>query len=166
MISPTYGEVNIDKVMEIMKKFYDSVKGKDAEAEFEIIVGTDSQNFSANTKMVVVVAMVSEGHGGIYFYDIKWIGRVSDVRTKLHIETQESLEMADKIIYSVEEKEEITDMFADCGFSIHVDAGKSRKGKTRELIPELVGWINACGFSCRIKPESYVASGIANAISK
>ena len=51
-------------------------------------------------------------------------------------------------------------------FSIHVDAGVSPHGKTRELIPELVGWIKSCGYDCETKPYSWVASCIADKISK
>jgi predicted RNase H-related nuclease YkuK (DUF458 family) len=57
-------------------------------------------------------------------------------------------------------------MFLTCPIIIHVDAGNSVKGKTRALIPELVGWIRACGYDVRTKPESFVASTIADRISK
>ena len=56
--------------------------------------------------------------------------------------------------------------FLTCPIIIHVDAGNSVKGKTRALIPELVGWIRACGYDVRTKPESFVASTIADRISK
>ncbi|MBR4734133.1 MAG: hypothetical protein IK081_15370, partial [Lachnospiraceae bacterium] len=36
----------------------------------------------------------------------------------------------------------------------------------KELIPGLVGWIKACGYDCKVKPESYAASSIADRISK
>ena len=38
--------------------------------------------------------------------------------------------------------------------------------KTKELIPELVGWIKSCGYDCEVKPDSFVASSIADKISK
>ena len=57
-------------------------------------------------------------------------------------------------------------MFAECPLSIHVDAGNSDKGKTKALIPELVGWIRASGYDAKTKPESFVASTIADRISK
>ena len=51
-------------------------------------------------------------------------------------------------------------------FVIHVDAGNSPDGKTRELIPDIVGWIRSCGYDCVVKPDSYTASSIADRISK
>lgn len=50
--------------------------------------------------------------------------------------------------------------------AIHIDAGWNPDGKTRELIPELVGWIRGMGYSCECKPDAYVASTIADKISK
>nr|WP_130838469.1 ribonuclease H-like YkuK family protein [Lachnoclostridium sp. Marseille-P6806] len=47
-----------------------------------------------------------------------------------------------------------------------MDAGNSTNGKTKELIPELVGWIKACGYDCQVKSESFVAGTIADRIRK
>ena len=63
-------------------------------------------------------------------------------------------------------EESYKDLYDNIFFSIHVDAGRSDKGKTKELIPELVGWIKACGYDCEVKPDSYAASSIADKISK
>ena len=49
-------------------------------------------------------------------------------------------------------------------FSIHVDAGKN--GPSCKVIPEIVGWINACGYKAVIKPESVAACSIADKYSK
>ena len=51
-------------------------------------------------------------------------------------------------------------------FVFHIDAGWSPNGKTKELIPGLVGWIKACGYDCEVKPDAFVASTIADKISK
>ena len=66
----------------------------------------------------------------------------------------------------LEREKKYEEMFLSCPIIIHVDAGNSEKGKTRALIPELVGWIRACGYDVRTKPESFVASTIADRISK
>ena len=49
-------------------------------------------------------------------------------------------------------------------FSIHVDAGF--KGPTKEVIPEIVGWVKSLGYDVHVKPESFVASSIADKLSK
>ena len=48
-ISPTYGNVEYDTMIKIMREFYN--KHKDYSGSFNVIIGTDSQNFS-DTKMV------------------------------------------------------------------------------------------------------------------
>jgi hypothetical protein len=161
--SPTHGDLTIEQVPEKILLYFEKMKEYDS--KFSIIVGTDSQNFS-DTKMVSVIAVTCEGHGGIFFYNITRQPIIKDVRTKLHIETEESLELASELVRLIEDKEEYEELYMNCSFAIHIDAGNSEKGKTKELIPELVGWIKACGYDCEVKPNSYVASSIADKISK
>ena len=142
--SPTYGKLHIEQIPDKILTFYlDHTK---YDAPVHIIVGTDSQNFD-DTKIVSVVAVICEGHGGMFFYEITRRALIRDVRTK-------------------ENDKKYEEMYLNCPIAIHVDAGNSRNGKTRELIPELVGWIRACGYDCSIKPDSFVASTIADRISK
>ncbi len=160
--SQTYGDLELKQIPEKLLDYYNRMKHYDT--EFSIIVGTDSQNFS-DTKMVSVITMICEGHGGIYFYEVTRQPLIRDVRTKLHIETHASLNVATELISLLEDKV-FEDLFMDCHFSIHIDAGHSNRGKTKELIPELVGWIKSCGYDCEVKPDSFVASSIADKISK
>lgn len=161
--SQTYGNIEIENIPEKIRIYYEQMK-KFGSA-FKIIVGTDSQNFS-DTKMVTVIAIICEGHGGIFFYEITRQPIIRDVRTKLHVETNESLRIATQLVDLMEDNKEYEEVYLNSTFSIHVDAGKSEKGKTKELIPELVGWIKSCGYACEVKPESFVASSIADKISK
>jgi predicted RNase H-related nuclease YkuK (DUF458 family) len=154
--------IDFKDIPDAMLNFYNSHKDL---GEISIIFGTDSQNFS-RTKMVEVIAMICKGRGGIFFYQITTMDLVRNVRQKLHIETQTSLELADKTIELIENDNKYSDMFATCNFAVHVDAGNSERGKTKELIPELVGWVKACGYDCQTKPNSFVASSIADKISK
>lgn len=163
MISPTYGEVTEERLVEILNEYYQ--KNKHFGTEFNLTIGTDSQNFS-DTKVVVVIAIQCVGHGGIYFYEIKRVNRLQDVRSKLNFETNLSLLKANEILQIIEDNEEYDEFYMNTTFAIHVDAGFNPKGKTKELIPEIVGWIKACGYECVVKPDSYTASSIANKISK
>ena len=160
-ISPTHGAVDYRQMIEIMRKFYD--KHKTYCNDFNVIVGTDSQNFS-DTKMVSAIVLQCEGHGGIYFYKVERFPRIGDIRQKLNQETMLSLQYANELLDAMMELDE--EMFNAISFSIHIDAGHSANGKTKELIPSLVGWIHACGYECQVKPDSFAASTIANRISK
>ena len=171
--SHTYGNLRIEQIPDKILIFYkDHLQYG---MPVHIIVGTDSQNFD-DTKIVSVIAVICEGHGGIFFYEVtrKPIIKdevtrralIRDVRTKLHVETNDSLKVAETLVGIMEGNEIYEEMFLNCPIAIHVDAGNSRNGKTRELIPELVGWIKACGYDCSVKPDSFVASTIADRISK
>lgn len=153
MYSPTYGKISYEKMIDIIKDFIN----KSPQSTYNISVGTDSQNFDY-TKTVVVIAVYRVGNGGIFFYDIKNVKRITNISQKLFYETSNSLDIAVKLSETLE-KEGI-----DFGISIHVDAGKN--GKTAKLIPEIVGWIKACGFACETKPNSYAASSIADKYTK
>lgn len=163
MISPTYGEVELNEVVKIINDYF--IKNKYYNAPFHIVIGTDSQNFS-DTKVVAVIVAQCEGHGGIYFYNVERIDQIQDIRQKLNYETQTSLSYADELISIIETNEDYMDMFLNSTFTIHIDAGNSETGKTKELIPSLVGWIKSCGYDCAVKPDSFAASSVADKISK
>lgn len=135
-------------------------------AHYEVTVGTDSQNFD-KTKMVEVIALHRVGSGGIFFYRVNYVRRIDNLRQKIQEETQRSLSVADSLFGNIEADLsllglDLNDM--DIHFQIHCDVGYN--GSTKALIQEIVGWVQAMGYDCAIKPNSYAASGIANKYSK
>ena len=160
--SATYGQLKLQEIPAKIKDYYEKMKHYDT--PFQIVVGTDSQNFSY-TKIVSVICILCEGHGGIFFYKVTNVDRITNVRQKLHTETSLSLDVANELMGYLE-TEEYADVYCNSTFTIHIDAGHSDKGKTKELIPELVGWVKAVGYEVDVKPDSYVASSIADKISK
>ena len=161
--SYTYGSLRLEDIPEKLLVFYNAHKKFDC--PFQIIVGTDSQN-TYQTKIVNVVCIVCEGHGGVFFYQTIYHRLINDVRTKLQMETYDSLDITSNLVELLEKDNRYTEMYLNCPVIIHVDAGNSPKGKTKALIPELVGWVNASGYAARTKPESFVASTIADRLSK
>ena len=124
MISPTLGNVSLREAAAVIAKR----TGTAEPGQYDMVIGTDSQNFD-KTKVVLVVALHHVGHGGFFFYE----AGTYDYTRHLNL-------------------------------SIHVDAGLN--GPSRQVIPEIVGWITACGFAAVIKPDSYAACSIANKYSK
>ena len=157
MKSITHGDVEICEIAEIVKNYLIEKQGHSN----HIVIGTDSQNFS-DTKVVAVIAVYTEGKGGKFFYDITHIRKIMSVQQKLHMETAMSLEYADKLITGMNKLNFDYTKFASIG--IHVDAGYN--GPSGQVIPELIGWIKAMGYDVAVKPESFVASSIADRISK
>lgn len=135
-------------------------------AHYEFTVGTDSQNHS-RTKMVEVIAVHRQGNGGIYFYNIEYMRKISNLKQKISTETSRSLEIANGLVDKLElalYEYDIDINNLDLTFQIHCDIGQD--GKTSMLINEITKWVTACGYTCLIKPYSYTASGIANKYSK
>ncbi len=135
-------------------------------ANYEITVGTDSQNFD-RTKMVEVIAVHRIGKGGIFFYNISYINKINNLRQKITEETQRSLTIADGLLEELEislidHNIDINEL--NMNFQIHCDIGQ--EGKTKTLIKEITNWVTSLGYICLIKPDSYTASGIANKYSK
>ena len=162
-ISPTYGQIDFSEIPDRLLAFYE--RNLVHSSEYAIMIGSDSQNFDY-TKSVTVISIVCRGHGGIFFYEKTKLPLLRDVRSKLYSETQHSLETTTNLIEILEADEKYHEMYNNCPISIHVDAGNSEKGKTAPLIPEIVGWVHSLGYECHVKPDSFVASSIADKISK
>lgn len=162
--SQTYGKLNIEEIPEKLMKFYED--NKQYGTGFQIVIGTDSQNFDRKTKIVNVICILCEGHGGIFFHQDERVPQIRDVRTKLYKETQDSLQIADRLVELLEADQKYEEMYLSSPIRIDIDAGNSEKGKTKELIPGIVGWVTSLGWRAAIKPYSTAASSIADKYSK
>lgn len=139
-------------------------------ASYDITVGTDSQTHKY-CRMVEVIAVCRIGDGGIFFFRREDIPKIKVLKEKIIEETNRSIENAIGFIDALqsellEDNIDLDIMFDEnrLAFAVHADIG--RRGKTKELIKEICGWIEASGFEARIKPDSYAASGVANMLSK
>jgi len=160
MRSITYGEVTMQEIVRIIKEHCEKCNAE----ENRVIIGTDSQNFD-KTKIVMVIALHNVGRGGIFFYDITNLPKITNIKQKLITETQMSLNYATELMDAFDKLNLETGFdYTNLNFSIHVDAGYF--GPTKEVIPEIVGWVKSCGFGCVVKPQSFVASSIADKLSK
>ena len=71
--SQTYGKIELKDIPNKLKDFY--TNNKMYERPFNIIIGTDSQT-NRETKVVTVISILCEGHGGIFFYKTKKIHKI------------------------------------------------------------------------------------------
>ena len=134
---------------------------------YELVIGTDSQSFEKKTRMIEVVVVRRIGRGGIFFYHPEEIGRMDVLRAKIYEETARSLSLAGRFIPAFHDAMEIggADPDAlDVAMAVHCDVGPA--GGTRPLVREIAGWVEAEGYRCLIKPDSYAATGVANRYSK
>lgn len=157
MHSLTYGEVTLKEMVSIIKTYI----SQDENLEYVVAVGTDSQN-SSYTKVPVTVGIHkiknNVGRGGIYFFEIKKLKTITNIRQKIFYETNLSIQLALKL-YTLFLENAIPHEI-----EVHVDVGNN--GPTAQYIAEINGWVRSCGFQCVIKPNSYMASCVANRLSK
>lgn len=123
-----------------------------------ITVGTDSQVFSTATKYVTVVAVYRQGKGGQFYRSLEVVKGKQSLQDRIYRETTRSIEIAGELKYGLR----LHHLFYD--IEIHLDCGEN--GESRQLIQQLTGWVKSCGYTPRIKPESYTASTIADKYTK
>ncbi|MDL1956260.1 MAG: ribonuclease H-like YkuK family protein [Candidatus Desulfofervidus auxilii] len=149
--SPTKGEVHLEEIAELIVQ---TVINSDGGCR--LIVGTDSKKHTDYLTYVTVIILYRIGKGGVYFYQRQRseVGRYS-LQAAIYHETALSLAVAARLD-DLLKKHGLTDLEIE----IHSDVGNH--GKTKELIQEVVSWINASGYTAQIKPESFGASTVAD----
>jgi predicted RNase H-related nuclease YkuK (DUF458 family) len=128
--------------------------------DFELIVGTDSQYHyeERSTKYVTVVVIRRVGRGGKYFYRKEYKGELPSLRKKIWTEALLTYDIIEKLkIY-------LGDLISEEKMISHVDVGNN--GKSKKYINEIKSIFISSGYDVKIKPDSYVASGIADKHSK
>jgi len=178
--SPTKGTMNLGRVINELINH----RKQDSQAEYKIIIGTDSETRKKGLDLVCVVAIHRIGKGGRYFWLRLYDERDLDLRSRIYQEATISLALAGALL---EKELELHQMKVDMGQSIteifksleknpknvlnkeiifsneleiHVDIGTN--GPTREMIKEITGMIRGSGFFVKIKPEAFAASTVAD----
>jgi uncharacterized protein len=150
--SPTYGELDFEKVMD---KFLGYLSA-DPSLEYELIIGTDSVNCASHSAEFVSALVVHrKNSGGIYFWSKQHETDIYSLRQRIFEEALLSLRLAEQLIEGLKKRD-----FFDFKLTIHVDVGP--KGETKKLIQEVVGMIKGNGFDVKTKPEAYGASSVAD----
>ncbi|MBZ9578408.1 hypothetical protein KJA14_01005 [Patescibacteria group bacterium] len=162
--NPSRGNLKIEEVMEEMLSY---IKEK-PEKFYDIIVGCDSSS-GEKFNFPVAVVILRVGEGGRFF--LKKINYPSSIRKKFSNwkmrvleEVLLSCQLALFLRENFEKKmENEPDVFNYQLRYIHADIGEH--GQTRDMIKEVTGLIRGNGFEPKIKPESYVASTVADRYS-
>ena len=147
--NPTRGNLTLEQtVAEIF-----SYMAEKPEKAYEIIVGCDSPS-DEEPHFPVAVVILRKGEGGRFFLKkIKYPGDEkrfynwkSRILEEVTLSCQLALILRERIGQGVK--------------YIHADVGEN--GQTKDMIREVVGLIRGNGFEPKIKPESYVASVVAD----
>lgn len=157
--NPTCGNINLNQVIDEVLSY---IKEK-PEKFYDFIVGCDSSS-EEEPYFPIVFVVLRKGEGGRFF--IKKISyknrKFFTWKTRILEEVMLSCEFALFLREFFEKK--IKTFNNNCQFRyIHADIGEN--GQTKDMIREVVGLIKGNGFEPRIKPESFVASSVADRYS-
>lgn len=128
------------------------------EAEYKIIVGTDSAA-EKTTRLVTAVTILRVGNGGRYFWTRSEEINCPSLPDRIYKETMQSITLSQELRSAFAERLG-EDVFWNGKIMIHLDVGT--KGPTRELIDSVVGMVKGYGLEAVIKPFAFCASIVAD----
>ena len=132
---------------------------EDKEAEYDVIVGSDSLWRPWHTVFATVFAVHRKGKGARFWYTKSKEKYPKNIPVRLMREASDSVELMQALYDS-----EIIGLVPEDNFSIHVDVGS--KGESRHVINEIIGYVTGQGMKCEYKPEASVGSIVADRITK
>jgi hypothetical protein len=138
---------------ELLKELFLYINS-DSKEKYKVVIGTDSANHGT-TDFVSAIVVYRVGHGGRFFWRRVNQKKISNLRERIYQEVMISLKLAEEILFNLSQNKNI-----NFDFEVHVDIGS--KGKTKEMLQEIIGMVRGSGFNIRTKPESYGASKVAD----
>ncbi len=141
--------------LEVVKELISFMEA-DKKRSYRIVIGTDSlllADKSADFVTAVVVHRI--GNGGRYFWRRKAFKKFPTLRDRIFKEVILSIDLAKEILLYLKNLKA-----PDFNFEIHVDIGTN--GPSSEMMQEVIGIIRAYNFEVKTKPDSYVASKVAD----
>ena len=156
--SPTKGLLNLDETIKEIIEFINEFP----KHEYRLVIGTDSQPNKNSVDFVNAIVIHRVNSGGRYFWKRirKEYNYKLQLKARIFTEANLSIELALKILPLVQKSLIDVSIKEIPEFELHVDIGQ--KGKTKEMIKEIVGMVRGMGFEPKIKPHSYAASTIAD----
>ena len=157
--NPTKGSLTLEGTMKEMVSYMQ----EKPDLAYEVIVGCDSSS-SLEPTFPLVVVILRKGEGGRFF-----LQRVKYPEGKKFHNLHDRI--LQEVLLSCELALFLRDNFGEIVAKegnnlnyefeyIHADIGEH--GKTKDMIKEVTGLIRGNGFEPRIKPESFVASSVAD----
>lgn len=125
-----------------------------------IFIGCDSQVSRDRCTFSTVICLHGADcqSGGYYFFrrENKNREKFPTMINRLLKEVELSVEMGFKIL----------DEYPDADIEIHIDANAKKEEATGKFSDMLVGYAKGAGFRCKIKPDAWASSSIADKHSK
>ncbi len=163
--NPSRGNLTLDEVIDELFNYM----AEDSSRFYDIIVGCDSSS-GEEPHFPVAVVILRKGEGGRFFLKKikypasakkKFFNWKERILNEVLLSCQLALSLREKI--AAKEAKLSSNSFDYQFRYIHADVGEN--GQTKDMIKEVTGLIRGNGFEPKIKPESYVASVVADRYS-
>ncbi|WP_407272427.1 ribonuclease H-like YkuK family protein [Radiobacillus sp. PE A8.2] len=141
-------------------------------ANYRLMVGTDSQVHKSSTTFVTGVVIQRRGKGAwACILPVRFNRKFLNLHEKISMETTLTEQVA--FLFNDDRKNQLIDivlpyLYRGSSFSMegHIDVGVETRSLTRFLASEMMARIESVGLEPVVKPESFVASAYANKYTK
>ncbi len=122
----------------------------------KLFVGCDSNIISNICTYANVICLYNEDkrNGGRYF--------VRKLREPMKLSKYPHSRLMQEAQHAVEIALELSELFPSENIEIHLDVNSQKNQLSHSLADQLSGYAKSAGFECKIKPDSWAASGIAD----
>lgn len=128
-----------------------------------IFVGTDSQN-TKRTNFTTALVAYEQGKGGIFVYKRYYKSKMTELHQRLSVETWNSIYLAMLVQDILKSADAVNKIVVHLDVSNQIRFERDPNAKSGKYMAELVGAVVAQGFECKVKPESFAATGLADHI--
>ena len=125
----------------------------------QVFIGTDSHIKQGKCTFTTTIILLGaeEQCGGIYFYKKEKYNEPELFYNRILKEAEKSINLAMKI----------TEICPSTNLEIHMDVSPEEKNeKTSRMAKMLMGYATGSGFKCKIKPDSFAATPVADKHTK
>jgi predicted RNase H-related nuclease YkuK (DUF458 family) len=157
--NPSRGRLSFEEVILEIENYIN----EEPEREYELIVGCDSSS-GKEPFFPVCIVLLRKGRGGRFFLkriqysEKKFYSFKERILQEVFLSCQLALDLREVL-----EKKFIEKARKFNFRYIHADVGEN--GATKEMVKEIINLIKSNGFEPKIKPESFVASVVADRYS-
>jgi predicted RNase H-related nuclease YkuK (DUF458 family) len=125
-----------------------------------VFIGTDSQiqgDICVFATAICLHDMKGKRYSKYFFRKSREKTKLFKIlRSRIMKEVQNSLD-----VYML-----LLERYPDVDIEIHVDIGRTSRSATRVFVDTVTGWLKGVGVDCKIKPDSWASSSMADRHTK
>jgi len=126
------------------------------EAGGKLFVGCDSNLLGMNCTFANAICLYNETErrGGRYYYQTS--------KVNMHFKTPPAVRIMQEAQNAIEIALELSQLYPSENIEVHLDVNTRKGNLSQALADQLSGYARSSGFECKLKPDSWAATGIAD----